>query len=568
MSRRALLIPSLAVLVLGAAGAVVVHGRARRDVRFLVTNEVEARIRRCGCQGAAGPTVALSPVRGCCQKLKRGKRNVNLPDLGGLPERSAMIERLRKSEGEPISLDAGDLLFPSLDPLPHERAEWRRRAELIVECYGYLGVRAFVPGENDFALGRAELERILAPARFVTLAANLVDAKTRAPLFRARTKVESRGIVAGIVGLFGPPDDEETRAVLAREGVEATDPAAALRSEVEALRAEGVDLVVVLAHIPEEPLRKVLRAVGGVDLGFCTHPEVPTGARTLVEDGVAVAHTLPGGVAPVNAVVRVVRGARGIADAAALVEARWWLDKLAEQLRGEIAERDRATDAAARASAEQQIEWTRSKIREREAAIPTEPRHEANVGITPLEARDYRADQDKRVLDAIDRFKVEVDALVLDPATIAQLEAPLKAAEGAAPIGFLTANECAVCHKRQTQIWRETPHARAWASLERAQNQKDPECVRCHSIGFREPGGFAEPRRAVREGAGGSLDFKNVQCEACHGPRLGHPAGKAGWRGLPTIDACRRCHDGMHDPAFDSKRFLEAIKTKKVCIRN
>jgi hypothetical protein len=61
------------------------------------------------------------------------------------------------------------------------------------------------------------------------------------------------------------------------------------------------------------------------------------------------------------------------------------------------------------------------------------------------------------------------------------------------PIG---AETCKACHPAAYEIWRETPHARAHASLPERQ-RGDPRCTGCHApLGERAAG---------------------VSCEACHG---------------------------------------------------
>jgi hypothetical protein len=85
--------------------------------------------------------------------------------------------------------------------------------------------------------------------------------------------------------------------------------------------------------------------------------------------------------------------------------------------------------------------------------------------------------------------------------------------------------------------------------------------VRCHSIGFREPGGFAEVARASRlDSSGAAIDMRNVQCEACHGPRLGHPQKPGIGIHRPAMNDCMRCHDPERDPGF-TKRFSQMVKT-------
>jgi len=113
---------------------------------------------------------------------------------------------------------------------------------------------------------------------------------------------------------------------------------------------------------------------------------------------------------------------------------------------------------------------------------------------------------------------------------------------------------CERCHAKQAAVWHGTAHAHAYATLEQAGHALDPDCIGCHSVGFRAPGGFAQPA------AVGFL--ANVQCEACHGPGQAHarkpllpypkpPPGEA---------LCRRCHTEERSPQFVYASYHERIR--------
>jgi hypothetical protein len=271
---------------------------------------------------------------------------------------------------------------------------------------------------------------------------------------------------------------------------------------------------------------------------------------------------LAGGGVLAFAAVHVVPGAQGVVLRDDVTEARAWLTRLAKDLELADVERTKIQDPEKLKNIALGVEHTRTKMREYEAMLPSTPRHEISLKAIFLDARALRDSQDEAILRAIDRFKTDVDAIVLDPELVKSMEALGKHPDGN-PLGYLTASTCVTCHKPQAEAWKKSPHARAWSSLELSGNQKDPACVGCHSVGFRKPGGFAEIRRAVRQGPEGPLDFRNVQCESCHAPRLGHPerrdpASPLGIR-KPTIATCTSCHDSDHDSTFDQTRFDKAL---------
>ncbi len=128
----------------------------------------------------------------------------------------------------------------------------------------------------------------------------------------------------------------------------------------------------------------------------------------------------------------------------------------------------------------------------------------------------------------------------------------LKPPEDVPPGGFIYvgSSRCAECHAPQKKQWRGTTHAAAYASLEDAGRETDPECIGCHVTGYGFRGGFVAGQKPAR---------LNVGCEECHGPGEGHaqsPAIKT-----PPINekTCTRCHDAERSPSFDYAPYLEPV---------
>lgn len=137
---------------------------------------------------------------------------------------------------------------------------------------------------------------------------------------------------------------------------------------------------------------------------------------------------------------------------------------------------------------------------------------------------------------------------------------------------------CAMCHRDQYADWQKSKHAKAFELLKpgiRVSAKKkadlDPDkdytgslkCLKCHSTGYRESGGFVN--------VGETPTRAGVGCEMCHGPgseyRKIHKqkhtgfsheeAGAAGQLyGSTDTGVCARCH-GHEDmplkPEMDEK---------------
>jgi 2',3'-cyclic-nucleotide 2'-phosphodiesterase (5'-nucleotidase family) len=105
---------------------------------------------------------------------------------------------------------------------------------------------------------------------------------------------------------------------------------------------------------------------------------------------------------------------------------------------------------------------------------------------------------------------------------------------------FVGAEVCARCHRAEFEQWRTTAHARAWTTLVGAHAESRGECVGCHVVGYRKPGGFHATEDAPR--------LANVQCESCHGMGTQHDATRPAAKLTETT--CRQCHDETSSPTF------------------
>ncbi|MFQ5493808.1 MAG: multiheme c-type cytochrome, partial [Phycisphaerae bacterium] len=93
--------------------------------------------------------------------------------------------------------------------------------------------------------------------------------------------------------------------------------------------------------------------------------------------------------------------------------------------------------------------------------------------------------------------------------------------------------KCKKCHIKQYRSWEKTRMAQAFDILMPGNRKekkeqfkldvskdytKDEKCIKCHTVGFGKPGGYAIPdpedKKAVRK----AKKLRGVGCECCHGP--------------------------------------------------
>jgi hypothetical protein len=119
--------------------------------------------------------------------------------------------------------------------------------------------------------------------------------------------------------------------------------------------------------------------------------------------------------------------------------------------------------------------------------------------------------------------------------------------------GFVGTKACFECHYEAEDIWRQTKHPRAYATLVEVGKQHHLDCVGCHVTGWQQPQGVCR----IDETAG----REEVGCESCHGPGDAHaknPTKENIARGGGAA-TCTGCHDRENSPQFDFDRYVEKI---------
>ncbi len=106
---------------------------------------------------------------------------------------------------------------------------------------------------------------------------------------------------------------------------------------------------------------------------------------------------------------------------------------------------------------------------------------------------------------------------------------------------------CSQCHSIFHTNWQGTLHSRALEALEAIGQDKNAECLGCHTVGYGEEGGFVD--RATTNVLAG------VGCESCHGAGRAHVDNVNAVELRPPTDisaaVCGRCHTGAHQPNFE-----------------
>jgi 5'-nucleotidase len=184
-----------------------------------------------------------------------------LPLLAGFV---ANVRAARAADGGGVLLlDGGDLFQGTLESNLAEGAD-------VVRAYNQLHYDASAIGNHEFDYGpvgppvtakapgddpRGALKKNIADAKFQFLSANITDDATGKPIawpnLRASTTIEVAGVKVGIVGVSTKATPTTTMPANFK-GLHMTASAQAVAAEAKALRANGADIIVVVAHIGSE----------------------------------------------------------------------------------------------------------------------------------------------------------------------------------------------------------------------------------------------------------------------------------------------------------------------------
>ncbi len=199
---------------------------------------------------------------------KFGDRN-----LGGIARRRTLIEQIRnesKNNQEALLLmDAGDIFQGTL-----YFNQYLGQADL--DFYNALAYDVGTIGNHEFDRGQQVLADFLAKAKFPIISANL-DISNTSPLhnrIRPWHILKVQGKKIGVFGLTTPDT-----AILANvgEGVKFTDPIAAAREAVRALKQQGINKIVALTHLGFDEDLALAKQVTDIDIIIGGHSHTPVG---------------------------------------------------------------------------------------------------------------------------------------------------------------------------------------------------------------------------------------------------------------------------------------------------
>lgn len=149
----------------------------------------------------------------------------------------------------------------------------------------------------------------------------------------------------------------------------------------------------------------------------------------------------------------------------------------------------------------------------------------------------------------------------------------------------VTFNSCITCHNPQGDFWQSTSHSLAFGTLLTAQADKNPACIGCHTLKYREADGFTQSKNMVlaKKTLNHDQYFKEYlqHFQSIKSVRvLNSKERQAVSKKLAALDKkfsvnynyasvqCLNCHEQSNQHPFDTKPTLSLNARKEKIISN
>ncbi|MFH0936026.1 MAG: hypothetical protein V1828_04145 [Candidatus Omnitrophota bacterium] len=177
------------------------------------------------------------------------------PD-GGIARRATLIKELRQKYPACLVLDAGNFFAGGLlDEYTQNTQLDKKRTVINLKGMGMMGYDAVAVGDAEFNFGKEFLVENIDKSQLPFLSSNINFSKFLPSLVK-----EISGTRIGIIGLTSPLAAQKSG------GLKFIDPKLALAAQVDALKKEGVRVIVLLSNLEGAQNRGLIESIRGIDI--------------------------------------------------------------------------------------------------------------------------------------------------------------------------------------------------------------------------------------------------------------------------------------------------------------
>lgn len=466
---------------------------------------------------------------------------------------------MREEVKDPILLDAGDLLFRDTDYGDDPDISLAIQGKKIIESYNAMGWTALGLGERDFALGTDYLKDLEKTADFPFLAANVFDAQTNKYVFEPYTVVKVNGLRIGITSVIGTNTDFSA----ARQeelGIYVANPETSLAAVLRELEKKA-DFIVVLSHTGVNDAKILAKSLDGIDLMIVGHGGDLNLYQPLTEEKTLITEIFSRGkyidrldfsiTDPKRPYSFFVAGSEK-SDSLEYQELVMRKKQLEIFMADITAQKKVGKDVATiEKVVTDEMEQVDKRLDELGEATDGE---QPNTVKATLVALDSGFEDDPTVKGIFKKYTDDLSEIKnQEKESLLEGGARDTAALSVEP-HYVGMESCKTCHTKIYSFVSGTGHAKAYETLREKERQFEPNCIGCHTTGYKKPGGFTNILTAK--------DLLGVQCEVCHGPGSLHVKdNKANkMQHLTTAADCISCHDSENDDNFVYAEKLKKIK--------
>ena len=207
---------------------------------------------------------------------------------GSYAQIATYVKDVRKNNKNVVLVDVGDAIQDNqVDVFAKDKKYYKDHP--IPKVLNEMKYDVFVLGNHEFNFGMEALDEILKDIKAKKLTANFYYKKNDKRYIDATTIIEKDGVKLGIIGLSTPMSvkfEEDTGNL---KDMKFTSPTEEARTQVEKLKAKGVDAIIAVTHmgidnennIPDTGMRDVINAVDGIDVVIAGHMHKDVPSETI-----------------------------------------------------------------------------------------------------------------------------------------------------------------------------------------------------------------------------------------------------------------------------------------------